>query len=618
MTTKEKYEARLKELRNEIPKLKKEIKKSVVEKILVQKIADNKTIKYTKANGFGLCDPNGKPNVPEPKESKILLADIFVKEIPRLMRILKKLDELIHKYRNYKYTRQPQCPNEILFDETSKTITLTQTGSLHIVTSFEERQKKHKNGSVTKLEDYVLADVWKKFYEEQKLTVQDIVLMDIFVKVSDDDYYDDFEDFCNGKGRYKKHASDFTGWFRSVCWNHKKMKPYCDKICSKNFRYFTIIYTLTAIFFNEIPVEEKFDFIVDILSGIYHATPKKLFTQSCYHDKIATKYTNIARLTFFNSSVPPLITLLYYCYRSESINSIRFEERFNILYKYYEISGYNSAIAPSIDFFEKARSLNLIDDEEILREMLTRNNYRCNFSSVITSLPQSNSLRKISETENDDSPQLSHFQRLLPKVIDRIIEIELKRGDSPTEVSKMAFAINHLEGIQYFVRILKAMDKTPFTCAYDWSYDNSRSDIFSSLLRACKPEKNADSKLFTGIPKQRLLEAAIYAPQWIDFVQEFLGWEGLTSACWFFHAHTNFESVNETEESMITRYSSISLQELADGKFDIDWFNNINKTLGKKRFQMVYDAAKSIFNKNKHQHFTRKIKNLQTQKTCLR
>ncbi|MDR2643782.1 MAG: DUF5724 domain-containing protein, partial [Planctomycetaceae bacterium] len=68
----------------------------------------------------------------------------------------------------------------------------------------------------------------------------------------------------------------------------------------------------------------------------------------------------------------------------------------------------------------------------------------------------------------------------------------------------------------------------------------------------------------------------------------------------------------------ITRYSSISLQELADGKFDIDWFNNINKTLGKKRFQIVYDAAKSIFNKNKHQHFTRKIKNLQTQKTCLR
>ncbi|MDR2117159.1 MAG: DUF4132 domain-containing protein, partial [Planctomycetaceae bacterium] len=347
-------------------------------------------------------------------------------------------------------------------------------------------------------------------------------------------------------------------------------------------------------------IEEKTDFIVDILSGIYNATPKKLFTQHCFSNTSKFFVIDNDQMTLFNLNVPiePIKIPLEFCH-SIFVDSTRFKERFNILYNFYKVSNYNRAIAPSIDILEKARALNLIDEEELLREILIRNNSSNTFQSVIRSISSGSNFRRVFSGVKSDSSKYPNFVKLIPKVIERILEIEIQRGDTPTEVSSFAVLIEHFEGIRYFVKILKAMDKTPFTRGYIWSNKNSRSDVFSSLLRACEPEDEADSKLFADIPEQRLLEAAMYAPQWIDLVQEFLGWEGLTSACWYFHAHVN-ESMNETKESIIARYSPISPQQFKDGAFDINWFNDAYKTLGEKRFQMVYDAAKYITSGNNH------------------
>ncbi|MDR3196505.1 MAG: DUF4132 domain-containing protein, partial [Planctomycetaceae bacterium] len=580
---------------------KKGTQKSAAEEILVQKITKKKTIEYTKENGFGLCNPNGKTNIPEPQKSKTLLADLFVKEIPRLIKILDNLDELIHQYRDYEYTGYHKY-----YHESVTGILGTAGHYLLYVNSLEERKKKYGNDGTGKLEDYVLADVWQKFYTEQKLTVKDIVLLYIFTEIMIN--YGDFENFCTGKGKYEKCASDFTGWFNSVCWNYKKMTQYCDEFKGKKYRYIGLVSSLIDIFYNNLPVEEKADFIVDILSGIYHATPKKLFTLTCSSSNVRNYILNKLVVeqhnTLLDLKLPLLIEPLKFC--SISVNSARFEEQFIVLYKFYETSNYNCHIILSPEILEKARSLNLIDDEELLREMLIRDNHRNIFVEVQPKSSFSNFRRIFTVTNGvftvtnvNASEGYPHFKKLLPKVIDRILEIELVRGDTPTEVSDFAIKIEYFEGIRYFVKILKAMDKTPFTRGYSWSDKNSRSDVFSSLLRACEPEDKADSKLFADIPEQRLLEAAMYAPQWIDLVQEFLGWKGLTSACWYFHAHIN-ESMNETKESIIARYSPISPQQFKDGAFDIDWFNDAYKTLGEKRFQMVYDAAKYITSGGNH------------------
>ncbi|MDR1141725.1 MAG: DUF4132 domain-containing protein, partial [Planctomycetaceae bacterium] len=568
-------------------------KKSATEEILVQKIAEKKKVEYTKENGFGLCDPNGKPKIPEPKKSKKILADILVSEMPRLEKILTALDNLIHKYRDYEYTGYLHYCSE-----GAETKILGSSQSLLLVNTWEDRRKKYGGIGREKLEDYVLADVWQKFYTEQKLTVKDTVLLYVFTKHSLGYYIDKFENFCDKKGEYKNFAPDFVDWFNVVCWNHKKMKPYCKNLKSKKYRYVKLIAGLIYIFFDNLPVEEKSDFILDILSGIYHTIPKNLFTQP---HSINNTNTNES-ITWYNYSllsapIPLFEETLEFCRTAYAV-STGFEERFNLLYKFYEASNYIRTIAPSVEVLEKARSLNLIDDNELLREILIRDNSHNTFREITQFTDTSSNIRQIFVSKKRNI-SLPHFKRLLPKVIDRILEIELPRGDSPTEVTNMALDISYFEGISYFVKILKAMDKTPFIRGYIWLHGNSRSNVFSSLLRACEPEENADIKLFADIPEQRLLEAAMYAPQWIDLVQEFLGWKGLTSACWYFHAHIN-ESMNETKESIIARYSPISPQQFKDGAFDVNWFNDAYKTLGEKRFQMVYDAAKYITGGNNH------------------
>ncbi|MDR0611782.1 MAG: DUF5724 domain-containing protein, partial [Planctomycetaceae bacterium] len=503
-------------------------KKSTTEEILVQKIAKNEIIKYTRENGFGLCDPNGKPNIPEPKKSKTLLADIFISEMPRLEKILIALDNLIHEYRDYEYTGYYH------FTETAVTTMLGTSESLLFVNSLEEHKKKYGYIADEKLEDYILADVWQEFYAEQKLTTKDIILLYIFVQVITSNNFEEFESFCDGKGVYEKYVPDFTSWFNSACWHHKKMKPYGENISDK-IRYNKIVYHLTEIFYCDLSDNEKADFFIDILSGIYHSTSKKLFTPpfSSIRDNLGK--VNKFNSTLFSDSVPPFKIPLDFC-RENAIDSTQFEYLFNMLYKFYEASNYNRVIAPSIEILEKARSLNLIDDEELLREIVTRDSCIENFQTIIQSVSPHSNFRHVFVANKMEQPQYPHFKRLLPKVIDRILEIEIQRGDSPSGVSYMAIMIEHFEGIEYFVKILKAMDKTPFTRGYILLYDKSRSTVFSSLLRACEPEENADSTLFADIPEQRLLEAAMYAPQWIDLVQEFLGWEGLISACWYFHA----------------------------------------------------------------------------------
>ncbi|MDR1269404.1 MAG: DUF5724 domain-containing protein, partial [Planctomycetaceae bacterium] len=427
-------------------------KKSAAEEILIQKFTEKKKPEYTKENGFGLCNPNGKLKIPEPKKSKELLANIFISEMPRLEKILIVLDNLIHEYRDYEYTGYFHYSNE-----TTETKILGSSQSLLLVKPYDELKKKYGKYFTAKFEEYVLADVWLKFYKEQKLTVKDIVLLAILIECAANFHCSEFEDFCNGKGQYEKYASDFTGWFRTVCWNHEKMKPYCDNLRGTKYCYLKLITNLIHLFYEDIPIEEKSDFIVDILSGIYSETPKNLFTQPCSSHStrayILGKLIEGYKLTLFDAPIPPIKKPLDFC-RTTSADSARFEERFNILYKFYEASNYNHVIAPSIDILEKARALNLIDDEELLREILIRENCLSIFKSVAQLASYGIRIRHIFIPKKDESLKYPHFVKVLSKVIDRILEIELPRGDSPTEVSSLAIMIQRFEGIRYFVQIL--------------------------------------------------------------------------------------------------------------------------------------------------------------------
>ncbi|MCI8373572.1 MAG: DUF4132 domain-containing protein [Lachnospiraceae bacterium] len=199
------------------------------------------------------------------------------------------------------------------------------------------------------------------------------------------------------------------------------------------------------------------------------------------------------------------------------------------------------------------------------------------------------------------------IEELYSAMVPLIVDTELRRGEAETEFSFCAAGISYIKGAEYLVRILMALGKDSLSrdTYYSNAYLKSRKGVLSHLLKVCYPAPSDSAETLkqllkdTSIRADRLVEVAMYAPQWIDLIEEYLGWNGLKSGCYYFMAHMN-ESFNEQKVAMIARYTPLSPQELQDGAFDIDWFHEAYGLLGEKNFTLLYKAAKYISDGQKH------------------
>ena len=190
-------------------------------------------------------------------------------------------------------------------------------------------------------------------------------------------------------------------------------------------------------------------------------------------------------------------------------------------------------------------------------------------------------------------------------VIDAIVSAELRRGDTPARHSTAVNSIARVEGIPVFVHILQALGALKFDRRRWYTgWDGEKTTTLSHLLRVSYPragETAADLKaalMGAGIAETRLIEAAMYAPQWIPLIEAHLGWRGMASGCYYFQAHMC--EVPRDMESIIAKYTPIPIEDLQEGAFDIDWFHAAYKELGKAHFDALYEAAKYISDGAKH------------------
>jgi hypothetical protein len=202
-------------------------------------------------------------------------------------------------------------------------------------------------------------------------------------------------------------------------------------------------------------------------------------------------------------------------------------------------------------------------------------------------------------------PDLDEFP-VLPTLVDRvrkrIIEVELERGDMPTEASGAAFALRWSGGLDTLARLLRAMGRE--SLVRGWTYDSlSRAAVFSHLVRATFPgegdtrERFAEAMREAKIPRKRLLEIAMYAPQWAAHVEEAVGWEGLAEGVWWIHAHTKDAGwsvdaeIREVWTAQVSERTALSGQDLLDGAVDVAWFWRVYEALGEERWTELYAAA---------------------------
>ena len=102
----------------------------------------------------------------------------------------------------------------------------------------------------------------------------------------------------------------------------------------------------------------------------------------------------------------------------------------------------------------------------------------------------------------------------------------------------------------------------------------------------------------SGIPVERFIEAAVYAPQWASLVEQHFKWKGLVEAGWWLRAHTKDNKwsvpvdVREEWAASVNARTPLSPRDLVEGAVDVDWFWRVYKALGDARWQTVYKAAK--------------------------
>ena len=543
-------------------------------------------------------------------ENSLNIKKIFTKSIDELFKIVKKLSELYVKNENYEYMSFYTKEYTLLRDGLSITKDVNNI-------PYNERQK---------LANYPLEDVWRDFYKKEikdfstLWQLYTLLVKDYNSSINENNVkeYQDFykkilgiditelraklkkanlkyiftENYYNDTGyvleiidmlykEYSKENKDYLFEIGKVFTSYILENFEAKDIVEQKERYNKEIYYSVSIYNRYSGVQYLFAKAIDYLEFY---DDEKAFTESFvlrYNlDKKIEKYIN-ENLKDCEIGGPTKAFGL----RNYAIASILKIAEKDLIYKYVlELDN------------EVAKEINVYGFSELDGFM---DNYR-----NILAKKEDKKVATLNQFMLNEALKVIYDEGR--KIVDYVVQNELKRGDSPTIYSKALNRIYKIEGIDYLVQILQALGKETLdrTSYYYGSGYDSKKGVLSHLLKVCYPTEKDNSKELakklkgTDITEQRLIEVAMFSSQWIEIIEGYLGWKGLASGCYYFQAHMSDIDVNK--EGLFAKYTPISIEDLKEGAFDIDWFKSAYKELGEKKFEMLYDSAKYISDGAKH------------------
>ncbi|WP_462422987.1 DUF5724 domain-containing protein [Fusobacterium pseudoperiodonticum] len=543
-------------------------------------------------------------------ENSLNIKKIFTKSTDELFKIVKKLSELYVKNEDYEYMSFYTKEYTLLRDGLSITKDVNNI-------PYNEREK---------LANYPLEDVWRDFYKKEIKDFSTLwqlytLLIKDYNSTINENNVKEYQDF------YKKILDVDITELRA-----KLKKANLKYVFSKNY-YNDTGYVLEIIdmLYKEYSKENK-DYLFEI---------GKVFTSYVLENfeakDIVEQKERYNKEIYYNVSVYNRYSGVQYLfakaidylefYNDEKAFTESFVLRYNLdkkIEKYInenlkgcEIGGAtkafglrNYAIASILKIAEKDLIYKYVLelDNEVAKEINVYgfselDGFMDNYRNILAK-KEDKRIATLNQFMLNEALKIIYDEGR--KIVDYVVQNELKRGDSPTIYSKALNRIYRIEGIDYLVQTLQALGKETLdrTSYYYGSGYDSKKGVLSHLLKVCYPSEKDNSKELakklkgTDITEQRLIEVAMYASQWLEIIETYLGWKGLASGCYYFQAHMS--DIDRNKEGLIAKYTPISIDDLMEGAFDIDWFKSAYKELGDKRFEMLYDSAKYISDGAKH------------------
>lgn len=259
--------------------------------------------------------------------------------------------------------------------------------------------------------------------------------------------------------------------------------------------------------------------------------------------------------------------------------------------------------------------------------------------------------RNLSREDKSFLERHPEIRELKDRAVERILELELSRGDAPTAASAAAHSISSLPGIGTLHRLLHALGKGEFKVGNTWRGSDviDRRQTLTSLVRKTYPAEHETPDDFVRImkaavragefPEERLLQLTFLAPQWTKSIEAYFGWKHMAEGVYWFIAHMRYvwgmsdqlalaageeeptgddaeaaaDSTSDDEstddesarpqqrklsawERLILERTPLSDADRNEGAIDVEWFRRTYAQLGDKHWQALAAAARFAAN----------------------
>ncbi|MHB9336353.1 DUF5724 domain-containing protein [Fusobacterium polymorphum] len=508
-------------------------------------------------------------------EKSIDAKDIFTKTEDELFELVKKFNALIVNNGTHEYTNAYTGEKTLLRNEF---LPIVKRANYYY--SVDEH-----------LDEYPLADTWREFYKNE---IKDFsTLYQLYLLTQSHLRIENFNNVIN------KILHTTPGIILKKIIHH--FKTFSNNEIMEKIVY--LLYKEYKEENKEYLFETSKAFFIELLKENPTNLINKRNKNENYHSIFNLEYS-IPTVVFRNLSE-------YYdekTFTENLILKLNFENKMNI-YKLRENFYSLLEVANAVE-------LGLVEKDLLIKSIFSKNidDISTNFSNLYNFLGikhpnryyyyNNEEVEKIENSWNYDNA-VKVLKKYGLEVVNYVVDNELKRGDSKTKYSKLIDSINRIEGLDYLIKILQALGNEKLVRNEYWYGDNtSKKEVLSHLLKVCFPSEKDDLKTFkekikkTNITEERLVEVAMYSSQWIELIDKFLKWKGFTSGCYYFQAHMS--DVSKDKEGIIAKYSPISIEDFQAGAFDIDWFKDAYKQLGKEHFDILYESAKYITDGAKH------------------
>ncbi len=574
------------------------------EKVLLEEILTDEAKQAVEQKGFGIYHPDAPVNIPKQKAGRDKLKKCVSLTEKEIIEKIKKLDALVYEYRNYEYESE-YGDQQIL-----------ENGYYRLA----DGTKEGKNCDVHRLKNYPLEEKLRDFYEKE---------------------IGDYGTFIEWEARLILHSDEIyrnSRVFYEAVFGKAPFAPvpvslkYASQVkdIRLNFRY---EYLDRRLLF-----EAGIQAAQALIPVIDETNKYVCFHYGGWDGRSSQSYVPVCELRFFDRFLEGLAywetdeqfaKAFYTAWELELKCSPKAEKNRFLAQKNNNDYRYQAKQMTPINpyWFLKAYHMGMISKDLLFHAVLVYFD-RGKTLRALTQLVQGEYAKRYNTALwewffGKSMDILEHGEELVGKdmwcgrlvqelydaIVPVMVDTELRRGEAETVFSEDIGGITYITGVEYLVRILKALGKDTLErdAYYSWYYGRNytKKEVLSRLLKYCYPAAQDDAQALaaalkgTDIKKERLVEAAMYAPQWIDLIGQQLGWDGLKSGCYYFMAHMN-ERFDDQKMAMIARYTPLSAEELQDGAFDIDWFREAYKTLGEKNFAVLYKAAKYIADGLKH------------------